>query len=166
MAVGRIKSTRGSVTFFSRFIRHALCAGALAISTLSGSGPSFAIEFRHALDNSPLDVSPVPGEQFTEAVKSFQKTGVNPYRNDPAAIARGKELYTENCQLCHLPDGSGGMGASLLGETPLYPRVATDVGMFEVIHSGASGAMRSFAKRGMIQDDMLAIIAFVRTLKK
>jgi len=154
------------VTFISRLIRHVLCAGALAIPVISVSGLSFAIEFRHALDNSPLDLSPVPGEQFTEAVKSFQKTGVNPYRNDPAAIARGKELYAENCQVCHLPDGSGGMGASLIGETALYARVTTDAGMFEVIHSGASGAMRSFAKRGMSQDDMLAIIAFVRTLKK
>ncbi len=147
-------------------IRHALCAAALVIPAIAGGGSSFAVEFRHALDNSPLDLSPVPGEQFTDAVKSFQKTGVNPYRDNPAAIARGKELYAENCQVCHLPDGSGGMGASLIGDTPLYPRMATDVGMFEVIHSGASGAMRSFAKRGMTPDDMLAIIAYVRTLKK
>jgi cytochrome c-L len=149
-----------------RTIHQALCAGALAITAAAGCGSCYAVEFRHALDNSPLDLSPVPGEQLTEAVKSFQKTGVNPYRGDPAVIARGKDLYAENCQVCHLPDGSGGMGASLISETPLYPRVATDAGMFEVIHSGASGAMRSFAKRGMIQDDMLAILAYVRTLKK
>ena len=148
-------------------VRRALCAAALAgAAFFGGVTAAEAIEFRDALDNSPLDLSPVPGEQFTDAVKSFQKTGVNPYRGDPAAIARGKELYTANCQVCHLPDGSGDMGASLIADTPIYPRVATDVGMFEVIHSGASGAMRSFAKRGMTQDQMLAIIAYVRTLKK
>ncbi len=125
-----------------------------------------AVEFRHALDDSPLDVSPLPGEVFTDAVKQFHQTGVNPYNGDASQIARGKDLYAENCQVCHLPDGSGGMGASLIADTPLYPRTSTDVGMFEIIHSGASGAMRSFAKRGMKQDDMLAIMAYVRTLKK
>jgi cytochrome c-L len=147
--------------------RRALCAAALITAALVGSAADAqAVEFRHALDDSPLDLSPLPGEQFSEAVKSFQKTGINPYRGDPAAIARGSALYTENCQACHLPDGSGGMGADLTGETPLHPRVRTDVGMFEVIHSGASGAMRSFSKRGMTQDEILAIIAYVRTLKK
>jgi cytochrome c-L len=156
----------GKQSTLAAIIRHAFCAAVLAAGVMADCSSSYAIEFRHALDNSPLDLSPVRGEQFTEAVKSFQKTGIDPYRGDPAAIARGKELYAENCQVCHLPDGSGGMGASLIAETPLYPRVATDIGMFEVIQSGASGAMRSFAKRGMTQDDMLAIIAYVRTLKK
>jgi cytochrome c-L len=152
---------------FRRSLRQGLLAAAFASAGILGTfGVSGAVEFRHALDDSPLDVSPLPGEQFTEAVKSFHKTGINSYIGNAAAIARGKDLYEENCQVCHLPDGSGGMGASLISEQPLYPRVAADTGMFEVIHSGASGAMRSFAKRGMVQDDMLAIIAYVRTLKK
>jgi cytochrome c-L len=146
--------------------RHVLWLAPLAFVFLAGASGVQAVEFRHALDDSPLDLSPLPGEQFTEAVKSFQKTGIDPYRGDPAALARGKELYAENCQVCHLPDGSGGMGASLIGETPIYPRAATDAGMFEVIYAGASGAMRSFSKRGMTQDEMLAIIAYVRTLNK
>ena len=45
-------------------------------------------------------------------------------------------------------------------------RANTDVGMFEIIHSGASGAMRSFADRGMPQDEMLRLIAYVHSLKK
>ena len=116
---------------FSFRLYCALCAATLAGGALfETANPAIAIEFRHALDNSPLDVSPLPGEQLTEAVKSFHQTGINPYRGDPAAVARGKELYTENCQVCHLPDGSGGMGANLIGETTLYPRAATDAGMF------------------------------------
>ena len=38
--------------------------------------------------------------------------------------------------------------------------------MFSIIYGGASGAIQSFAKRGMAQDDMLKIIAYVRTLEK
>ncbi|HMN37684.1 MAG TPA: hypothetical protein PKD49_08240 [Hyphomicrobium sp.] len=48
----------------------------------------------------------------------------------------------------------------------IYRRTNTDVGMFEVVHSGASGAMRSFAQRGMTQDQMLLVLAYVKSLKK
>ncbi len=125
-----------------------------------------AIEFRHALDDSPLDVSPIKGETFTEAVKSFHATGTNPYSGNAEAFERGKELYNEDCAACHMPDGTGRIGPSLVDEDTIYPRVKTDVGMFEVIHSGASGAMQSFAQRGMLQDDMLKVMAYVRSLKK
>ena len=38
--------------------------------------------------------------------------------------------------------------------------------MFEVIYSGASGEMQAFSKRGLTQDQILRIIAYVRCLKK
>jgi len=38
--------------------------------------------------------------------------------------------------------------------------------MFEVIYAGAAGAMQSFFRRGVKQDDILKMIAYVRTLKK
>jgi len=145
-----------------RFLQALLLAGLLIFGTTVLS----AIEFRHALDDSPLDLSPLPGETFTEAVKTFHKTGVNPYNGDAEAVAKGKELYEENCQVCHMPDGSGNMGPSLIGDTTVLPRTGTDVGLFEIIHSGGSGAMRSFSKRGMTQDQILTIMAYVRSLKK
>ncbi len=37
--------------------------------------------------------------------------------------------------------------------------------MFEVVFGGAGGAMQAFGKR-MSQDDILKIIAYVRSLKK
>lgn len=128
--------------------------------------PAIAIEFRNALDDSPMDTAPIAGETFTDAVKSFHETGENPYNGNADAIAAGKKLYNNNCQVCHKPDGSGGMGPSLIDDTVVNTRANTDVGKFEIIHSGAAGAMRPFAKRGMTQDQMLQIIAFINTLKK
>jgi len=135
---------------------------ALAIA----AAPAIAVEFRSALDDSAIDVAPIKGEEFTDAVKSFHETGENPYNGNADAIAAGKALYNENCQVCHKPDGSGGMGPSLIDDTVVNSRANTDVGMFEVIHSGAAGAMRPFSKRGMTQDQMLKIIAYIHTLKK
>ena len=58
------------------------------------------------------------------------------------------------------------MGPSLIDGTFVNKRANTDVGMFEVIHSGAAGAMRPFSKRGVTQDQILQMIAYIHTLKK
>lgn len=164
----RSKTLRSKTFLTSALTGLALGAGVFGATLLSGDlSPAKAeVEFKHALDDAPLDVSPVEGETFTDAVKEFHETGKNPYDGNAEAIAEGKKLYDSNCQVCHGADASGGMGLNLVDDDVAYPRVATDVGMFEVIHSGASGAMRSFAARGMEQDDMLKIIAYVRSLAK
>ena len=124
------------------------------------------VEFRGVLDNAPLEVKPKSNEVETDAVKEFKATGRNPYRGQEPALAEGKGLYLAHCQACHLPDGTGRIGPSLVGDEHTYPRVATDVGMFEVIYGGASGVMPSWSQRGMTQDEMLKIIAYVRSLKR
>ncbi len=135
-------------------------------AVLGSAAMADRIAFRHILDNSLLEVKPRPNEIETEAVKAFQETGNNPYVGDDQALSEGKKLYQVNCQACHLPDGSGRIGPTLIAGTWKYERVATDVGMFEILYGGASGAMQSFARRGMTQDQMLKTIAYVRSLKK
>lgn len=129
---------------------------------LSAQAP---IEFRSAFDDSPLDVRPKPGETLTDAVKTFHATGRNSYAGDAKALAEGKQLYLSWCQGCHLPDGTGRIGPSLVGDSFTYDRVSSDIGMFEVIYGGAAGAMQAFSKR-INQDQMLKIIAYVRSLKE
>lgn len=143
----------------SRIISILALAAALAV-------PALAVEFRNALDDSPIDVSPNKGETFSDAVKSFHDTGTNPYVGNADAIAAGKKLFNDNCQVCHKPDASGGMGPNLIDDVVINERANTDVGKFEIIHSGASGAMKAFSKRGITQDQILQIIAFIDSLKK
>ena len=123
------------------------------------------IAFRYALDNSPLEVVPRPGEQETDAVKEFKKTGQNPYNGKPEVLAEGKSLYAMFCQVCHLPDGSGRMGPSLIDTQHVHERITNDVGLFEVVYGGASGAMQPFSKR-MTQDQILKTMAYLRTFMK
>ena len=138
----------------------------LALALALAVPATAAVQFLNALDDSPIDLSPIAGEQFTNAVKSFQETGTNPYAGNADAIAAGKELYNASCQVCHKPDGSGGMGPSLIDDKFVNKRANTDVGLFEIIHSGAAGAMRPFSKRGVTQDQILKMIAYIHTLKK
>jgi cytochrome c-L len=135
---------------------------ALIVSRPSGAEP---ITFRYVMDNSPLDVTPRPGETLTDAVEEFRRTGQNPYNGQQDALADGKKLYATYCQVCHLPDGSGRMGATLVGDKPVHERISRDVGLFEVIFGGAAGAMQPFSKR-MTQDQILKVMAYLRTLMK
>jgi len=134
---------------------------AVSLATYAAETPNFT----SVIDDSPLDVKPLPGEELSPAVQKFYATGENPYDGDASALTEGKTLYAANCQACHLPDGSGRIGPSLIGDTHHYPRFTTDKGMFEIIYGGATGAMQPFGKR-LKQDEILKIMAFVRSLKK
>ena len=140
-----------------------MAVSALAISYVAAGDVA---DFKNPLDNSPMTFELQPGEVETPAVKKFRETGDNDYRGNADAIADGKKLYVSNCIICHGADGTGKMGPTLVGKDVVYKQVLTDPGMFSIIYVGASGAMQSFHRRGMKQDEMLRIIAYVRTLDK
>lgn len=127
--------------------------------------PSNGVVFRHLFTNEHLDVRLRPDEPATEAVKHFHATGENLYVGKSQAIAEGRRHYRRWCQSCHMPDGSGGMGPSLIGDRRAYERTQTDVGLFEAVFGGAGGAMQPFRDR-MTQDEILKLIAYLRTLKR
>lgn len=122
--------------------------------------------FKHPFDGAPIETPLKPGETQTPALARFKETGVNAYRGDVAALADGKAQYNQWCQVCHAADASGNMGPALTGKNHVYPQTSTDVGMFAIIYAGASGAMQPFSKQDLTQDDMLKIIAYVRSLDK
>lgn len=136
----------------------AVATSMLVVGRLAAAGE---IEFRHVLDNSPLDITPKPGEQFSPAVAEFHRTGRNPYNADSEAVADGKKLYDSICQACHMADGSGRIGPSFIDGRHIYPRITTDVGLFEVVFGGATGAMQPFSKR-LVQDQILKVMAYMR----
>ncbi len=131
---------------------------------LTSSRGAEPVVFR-TLDNEPLQVVAGSDEVETDAVKAFKQSGQNAYRGNQGGIVEGRGLYEAHCQRCHRPGATGGVGPSLVGDDYTYARVATDVGMFEVIYGGASGEMQAFSKRGLTQDQMLRIIGYVRSLK-
>ncbi len=139
--------------------------GLLALAAAALTGASTPPPFTSVLDGGPVEIKLLPNEQITEAVQKFYDTGENPYKGDAAAVADGKKLYLNWCQACHMPDGSGRIGPSLIGDTHHYGRFTTDKGIFEIVYGGATGAMQPFGKR-LTQDQVLKVTAYVRTLKK
>jgi cytochrome c-L len=124
------------------------------------------IVFRSVVDGSPLDVRPKPGERETDAVRKFKRSGRNPYAGQKMAIREGRRFYQARCQACHLKDGKGRIGPSLLTDQPEYSQSKTDVGMFEIIYGGATGAMQPFSLQGLRQDNILKVMAYVTSLRR
>jgi cytochrome c-L len=139
--------------------------GILAVGPFMFAAEAPKIQFKHIAFDTPLDVKPRPDEKITPAVQQFYETGKDPYVGNPQAVAEGKKLYDTHCASCHMPNGSGGMGASLISENPTYPRNKTDVGLFETVYGGALGAMQPFNDR-LTQDEILKVIAYIHELRK
>jgi cytochrome c-L len=118
------------------------------------------VQFRDPLNDEPLDL---PRADVSPAVAAFRESGQNPYAGDEQAIADGHALYKRWCQACHLPDGAGRIGPSLVDEQWTYERTGTHVGQFEIIYAGGAGAMQAFGQR-LSQDEILRLIAFLDTL--
>jgi cytochrome c-L len=142
-----------------------LSALAVILSLVVFVGAAAMPQFTSPLDDSPLEIKLLPNEKITDGVQKFYDTGQDPYVGDTQASAEGKTIYDTFCQACHLPDGSGRIGPSLIGDTHRYPRFTTDKGLFEIIYGGATGAMQPFGKR-LTQDQILHVMAYVRLLKK
>jgi cytochrome c-L len=121
------------------------------------------VQFLDPLNDAPLDIA-LP-EDASEAVRQFHQTGENPYEGDEQAIAAGEQIYKRWCQACHLPDGSGRIGPSIVDDTWKYERTGTDKGKFEIIHAGGAGAMQAFGQR-LSQDEILEVIAYLNELDR
>jgi len=133
-----------------------------AVSSTTSSGTP---QFLHPLDNRPVALNMHPNETVTQQVQQFQKTGKNPYRGNAQAITDGKRVYMQWCAGCHLENGTGRIGSNIVDNSYTYPRVANDIGTFEVIYAGATGAMQSFGNR-VTQDDILKIMAYMTSITK
>ena len=121
--------------------------------------------FRHPLDNTMLDFNSAPDASLTASVRQFRDTGRNPLNGNATAIAEGKVAYVQNCAGCHLEDATGRIGSNLVDSQYNHPRVANDIGMFEVIYAGGTGAMQPSAGR-VPNEVILKMMAYLNSLKK
>lgn len=110
---------------------------------------------------TPNDPWPVPDKY---------KNMANPVKSDATSIAKGKELYTQHCKSCHGTKGKGDgpKAAQLDTECGDFTKPATqsetDGALFYKTSEGRKD-MPSFKKKIADQNDIWAVVNYMRTLK-
>jgi len=127
--------------------------------------PTTGLDLRNTDTGEPLDLSTAADEgRDTPGVKSFLRTGVDPYLQDKSCLKQGETLYLEACSGCHGHVGEGKIGPGLNDSYWTYPKNATDQGLFETIFGGARGQMGPH--NDLTLDEILLVMAWVRYLYK
>ena len=101
----------------------------------------------------------------------------NPFKGDPKAAALGKDIYDQNCAMCHGAKGEGGIGPSLIDDMFLYTKGdLPDDDYYEVIHNGTEqgkveegrtmkGGMPPYGGQ-LDKNRIWQLISYIRTLQK
>lgn len=140
-----------------------LALGALLLGAVP-AGAEDGVEFLDPLTDEPIEFGYRPDQEITEAVEHMHARGENAYLGDEQAVAEGEAIYKRLCQACHMPDGSGRIGPSLVDEKHKYERTGTQKGQFEIVYAGGAGAMQAFGRR-IDQDEILKVLAYTDALK-
>jgi len=94
------------------------------------------------------------------AVRS-ERPSDNPFHGDEAAIAAGQEVWTTTCVACHLPDGRGLVGPSLID--PYWKYGKSDDELFTTVSEGRPAGMPPWGAT-LGTDKIWQVLAFVETL--
>ncbi len=78
---------------------------------------------------------------------------------DPALVAEGRDVYLENCAVCHGTDATGASAPSLIGVARRYPDPAAQ----ELVVRSGFGAMPGWGSR-LTDAEIAAVVDYTRRL--
>jgi mono/diheme cytochrome c family protein len=82
---------------------------------------------------------------------------------DAAALEKGKQIYTQWCAVCHMPDGSGKVGAPLTAANWKHAESYADA--FKTVAEGVSSTQMIPWKNTLSPDEVHAVASYVWQLK-
>ena len=100
-------------------------------------------------------------EQFASVRATLAKE--NPFRGDLAAIEEGKSTWGTICVACHLADGRGMVGPSLIDPYWKYP--TDDEALFQTVAEGRPGGMPPWGAQ-LSTDQIWKVLAYMESLPK
>lgn len=87
----------------------------------------------------------------------------NPYRGDAAALAEGKQVFETICLACHLADGRGLVGPSLVD--PYWKYGHDDTALFQTVADGRPAGMPPWGAQ-LGPDKIWKVLAYIETLPR
>ncbi len=80
---------------------------------------------------------------------------------DPALISKGQSVFSADCQPCHGPDGSGGLGPKLKPND--FVSSSDDAAVRATVENGRPGTPMPAWKGKLSPDDITAVVALLRS---
>jgi cytochrome c oxidase cbb3-type subunit 3 len=87
----------------------------------------------------------------------------NPFRGDAAAVAEGKQVFETICLACHLADGRGLVGPSLVD--PYWKYGHDDAALFQTVSEGRPAGMPPWGAQ-LGADKIWKVLAYMETLPR
>jgi cytochrome c oxidase cbb3-type subunit 3 len=97
------------------------------------------------------------------AERAAQAPTSNPYHGDAAAIAQGKQVFETICLACHLADGTGLVGPSLVD--PYWKYGHSDADLFTTVSAGRPLGMPPWGPQ-LGTEKIWQVLAYIETLPK
>jgi len=97
------------------------------------------------------------------AMRAAQAPTSNPYHGNAGAIAEGREVFQTICLACHLVDGTGLVGPSLVD--PYWKYGSTDAELFETVSGGRPLGMPPWGPQ-LGNEKIWKVLAYMETLPK
>lgn len=94
--------------------------------------------------------------------RAMDAGAANPLAGDPAAAAKGEELFGRNCQQCHNSRGKGGKGPQLVRGAWGPGGANSDHYMYGIIAGGRPGTQMGAFSLSLSQEEIWQIVTFLR----
>lgn len=90
-----------------------------------------------------------------------QDAARNPLAGNPAAVAAGRQLFAQTCEVCHGQNAAGGRAPALAGRT--FSHGSADSDLFQNIRVGIAGTqMPGFGS--LASDEVWQLVSYIRSL--
>jgi len=122
-------------------------------------GPLQASQYRQEMEKAKGAIAAVAATPEAAAAAAVVDTP----STDAAVLARGKELFTVNCMVCHGPDGGGVIGPNLCDDSWIHGPAFAD--NLHIIREGVPAKGMITWKTVLKPEDILAVGSYIYTLR-
>lgn len=140
---------------------------------------SFAIMIYVAFFSGGIDLKEVKERAASDAApkaeaenKPIDVSGVkDPWMSSEQMIARGKQVYSQNCAMCHGGEGKGdGPAGMALNPKPRnfvegkWKKGGTRLGIYDVVANGLPPSSMQGYKKMLVKNDRWALVHFIHSI--
>jgi len=122
-------------------------------------GETQAEEFETEMAQAKIDIA-----EYKKTAKNLVDYSTATVLTEASDIAKGKDIFTQNCAVCHKPDGGGSIGPNLTDDSWVLGGGINNI--FKTISEGGrpGKGMEPWSKNGLKSFDIQQVASYIITL--